>query len=456
MLIRRAEVAGKIVDIRLANGRIAAIASALPPAADEAFIDAAGGALLPGLHDHHIHLNAMAAAMTSLRCGPPDVESRDALASALRDAPGQGWLRGIGYHDSIGAIDRTWLDTHGPARPIRIQHRGGRMWVLNSPAIALLGGGPADGRLIDGDAWLRDRLPRDPPDLERAGAALARHGVTGLTEVTPRNGPEDLARYAAAGIPQRLLVMGRRTLDGLPGVGAVKLHYHDHDLPSLDDLAAEVAGAHAAGRPVAGHCVTLAELMLVLAAIESAGVHPGDRIEHCGVAPPEVIAWIAQLGLTVVTQPHFIIERGAAYLAEVDPVDRPFLYPLRSLIAAGVRVAAGSDAPFGGWNPWAAMAAAVARPAGLGPGEAVSPEQALALFTGKAGDPGGAPRQVDVGAVADLCLIDRRWGDARENLAAVDVRATFVGGVPVYSTIASINPQPSAVSADTRFIDSAI
>ena len=55
----------------------------------------------------------------------------EALAEALHRAPGEGWLRGIGYHDGIAdRIDRTWLDRHGPDRPIRIQHRGGRMWIL--------------------------------------------------------------------------------------------------------------------------------------------------------------------------------------------------------------------------------------------------------------------------------------------------------------------------------------
>lgn len=456
MLIRRAELAGRISDVRLSAGRIVAIGEALPSVEGEAVIDAGDGALLPGLHDHHIHLNATAAAMASLRCGPPEINSLDALAAVLADAPGSGWLRGVGYHDGIGHIDRHWLDVHGPDRPVRIQHRGGRMWVLNSAAIAALGGGPADGRLIDGDVWLRERLPLARPDLKPVGIALARRGVTGLTEVTPRNGPADLARYRAAGLPQRLLVMGRPTLNGLPGTGAVKLHYHDHDLPALDDLAAEVAGAHDAGRPVAAHCVTLAELMLTLAAIEADGAHAGDRIEHCGVAPPEAIAWIARLGLTVVTQPHFIAERGAAYRVEVDPADRPFLYPLRSLIDAGIRVAAGSDAPFGGIDPWAAMAAAVDRPGDLGPEEAVSPEQALALFIGHAGDPGGPSRKIEVGAVADLCLLDRGWAEARRDLAAVSVRATFVDGVPVYSTIASTSPQASAVAAGTRRIDSAI
>lgn len=461
MLIRGAEVAGRIADIRLADGRIAAIAPHLAPMTGETMIDAAGGALLPGLHDHHIHLDATAAAMASLRCGPPEVTGPAALAAALFAAPGEGWLRGVGHHDGIGRIDRAWLDAHGPARPIRIQHRSGRMWVLNSAAIealggALPGGNPPDGRLVDGDAWLRERLPIDPPDLRPVGAALARRGVTGLTEATPRNGPADLDRYRRAGLPQRLLVMGRRALDGLPGVGAVKLHYHDHDLPALDALTSEVAGAHAAGRPVAVHCVTLAELMLTLAAIEEAGAHPGDRIEHCGVAPPDAIAWIARLGVTVVTQPHFIAERGQAYLAEVDAVDRPFLYPLRSLLSAGARAAAGSDAPFGGIDPWATMAAAVSRPAGLGPREAVSSEQALALFTGRPDDPGGPARQVAVGEPADLCLIDRGWGEARVDLAAVAVLATFVAGVPVHGSIASISPQASAVAAGTRRIDSAI
>ncbi|WP_380878053.1 amidohydrolase [Sphingomonas sp. DBB INV C78] len=456
MLIRRAEVDGALVDVRLVAGTIAEIAPDLVAAPGEMVLDARGGALLPGLHDHHIHLNATAAAMASLRCGPPQVMSLDALAEALGDAVGDGWLRGIGYHDSIGRIDREWLDVHGPDRRIRIQHRGGRMWVLNSRAIEVLGGGPEDGRLIDGDAWLRERLPLDPPDLRTVGATLARRGVTGLTEVTPRNGPEDLARYRTAGLPQRLLVMGRRSLDGLEGVGALKLHYHDHDLPGLDALAAEVAGAHEAGRPVAAHCVTLAELMLVLAAIEAAGADRDDRIEHCGVAPPHVREWIARLGLTVVTQPHFIAERGVVYLTEVESADRPFLYPLRSLLDAGIRVAAGSDAPFGGIDPWAAMAAAVARPEGLGPEEAVTPEQALALFTGSAGDPGGPLRRVAVGEIADLCLIDRPWAEARRDLAGVAVRATIVGGDLVYDAMASTNPHSSAVAAGMRRIDSAI
>ncbi|MBC7520312.1 MAG: amidohydrolase family protein [Sandarakinorhabdus sp.] len=435
MLIRGAEVEGRRCDVRIGGGVIAAMAADLVPLAGEPVVEAAGGALVPGLHDHHIHLDATAAALASVKCGPPEVSDREALARALASVPGAGWLRGVGYHDSIGWVDRAWLDAHGPARPVRIQHRGGRMWVLNSRAMALVGAGvPADGRLIDGDPLVAARLGRVPPDLAGLGQRLAALGITGVTEVTPRNGAADFARYAAAGMAQNLLVMGGAALDAQPPLGrarrgAVKLHYHDHDLPGLAALADEVARAHAAGRPVAAHCVTRGELLLTLAAIEVAGAHAGDRIEHAGVAPDEAVEWVSRLGLTVVTQPHFLAERAAAYRTEVDAADRPYLYRLQAWRDAGVRLAGGSDAPFGGSNPWAAMAAAVDRPAGFGAGEALTPEAALGLFLGDPEDPGGPARRVAVGAAADLCLIDSSWIAARRDLAAVRVRATMVAGL---------------------------
>ncbi len=91
------------------------------------------------------------------------------------------------------------------------------------------------------------------------------------------------------------------------------------------------------------------------------GTVAGDRIEHGAVVPAELRAELARLGLTVVTQPNFVAERGDDYLAEVDPGDQPFLWPCRSLLAAGVAVAAGTDAPFGRPDPWRLVDAAVNR-----------------------------------------------------------------------------------------------
>ena len=165
----------------------------------------------------------------------------------------------------------------------------------------------------------------------------------------------------------------------------------DDTLPSLDDLAGQVRQAHAARRAVAVHCVTRVQLLLTLAALDTAGRRPGDRIEHGAVIPAETVPDLR--GLTVVSQPHFVAERGAQYAADVDPEDRPDLWRLRTLIDGGVAVAAGSDAPFGGADPWHVMRAATRRPANLGPGEAVAPATAIRLFLGEPARAGRTPAE---------------------------------------------------------------
>ena len=112
------------------------------------------------------------------------------------------------------------------------------------------------------------------------------------------------------------------------------------------------------------------------------------------------IARIAALGLSVCVQPHFIAERGDQYLHDVAPDDHPNLYRLRSLAAADLRLLGGSDAPFGSADPWAAMAAAVSRQTASGavisPDEALTPEQALALYLAEPAAP-WAERRITVG-----------------------------------------------------------
>lgn len=452
MLIRNVDIGGETVDVRLGDGLIESISGHLTALDHEPVVEGQGGALLPGLHDHHIHLNATAAALQSVRCDPPDVEDEQQLIAALHRDSGSDWLRGIGYHPSVaGEIDRDWLDKNGPDRPVRIQHRSGRMWIFNSRAKALLDADiPADGRLVDGDAQIRQALGSQRPDLGPLVDRLLSYGITGVTEVTPGNDRLDLDHYLRVARPLRLSIMGGEDLHGVDGdkaanIGPLKIHNHDHDLPALSDLADTIKRAHGHGRSVAAHCVTRAELMLTLAAIEEAGPRHGDRIEHGAIADAMAIEWIRRLDLTVVTQPHFVAERGPAYLRDVDRDDLPHLWPLKSFLDARVRLAAGSDAPFGGFNPWKVMARAVARPEGLGPDEAVTAEQALELYTKPAEYAGGKARTVLKGAAADLCLLDRSWSDARDGLADVSVRATWIAGEMVYGNISSTSPHSSAV-----------
>lgn len=462
MLIRNAEVDfGRRRDIRIANGIVTEIGDRLAGPDDESVIDAGGSALLPGLNDHHFHLLAFAAALESVQCGPPSITIAEEFETALRSrqaaAPG-AWIRGIGYHQSVaGDIDHRWLDRIVPAAPVRIQHRGGRLWVLNSCALDLVATGDAPnplervagqftGRLYDGDAWLRGRIGTTPPSLRRASQFLLSRGVTGITDTTPSNSPAEFAllRQACAvgELAQDIMMMGSAGLDAAPGcpdiaIGHLKIHLREAALPDLVGVSATIARSHAGGRPVAIHCVTLAELIFALGAFDTAGSRPGDRIEHAAVAPPGTLPLIAAHGLTVVTQPNFVAERGDAYLREVDLADQPWLYRLRGLREAGIRLAGGTDAPFGDADPWKAMAAAVTRrTAGgvvIGASESLTPEDALGLFLGELSDPSGKPRSVCVGAPAHFCLIDRSWAKARIDLTEVTVVKTFKAGKIAWS-----------------------
>jgi len=452
----RAHAGFPLTDVRITGDRIAECAAGLRPVPAEDDIDANGCALLPGLHDHHVHLLALAAARASVRAGPPWVRTAAELRTALREAdasaPPDAWLRCVGYHESVaGDLDRWAVDRLLPHRPVRIQHRTGALWVVNSLAATRLrleecdlaaverdSDGRPTGRVWRMDAWLAGRVPGAPPDLAVVSAEAACLGVTGFTDATPGATETDLQSLAGAladgTIAQRVHCMAPPEVS-LPacqklGLGPAKILLDDDALPPLHELSDRMRHAHAAGRPVAVHCVTRVQLVLTLAALDAAGRLPGDRIEHGAVIRAETLPDLR--GLTVVSQPHFVGERGEQYASDVAPEDLPDLWRLRSLRAAGVAVAAGSDAPFGGADPWHVMRSATARPENLGPGEAIGPAAAIGLFLGEPSAP-GTPRRVAPGRLADLVLLRCPPREAALSLASDRVAATFVGGELVYA-----------------------
>lgn len=426
MLIRQATLLdGHRVDIRV-TGRILDVGDGLRPGRGETVLDAAGHTVIAGLHDHHVHLHAAAAALGSVRVGPADVGDRDGLARVLRDAaPGDdGWIRAVGYHEAVaGSLDRALLDEVGPGVPVRVQHRSGVLWTLNSAGLSRLGlSGHPDGRLRSADQGWGAELERRQVPLASLSLGLARHGVTGITDATPGL---DADALDGEQIVQRLHVLapGKRIL-------------HDDGL-DLDELASWIAARHHEEVPVAVHCVTAAQLVVTMAALRTAGTRPGDRIEHAAVVPDDALGDLAALGVTVVTQPNFVAERGDQYRTDVPVDEHHELWRLATLSTAGVPVALSTDTPFGDGDPWAAMRAAVHRrtPSGhtLGPGERVDSATALTLFQGAADDP-STPRTIAPGEPGDLCVLR---GGPREVLAELDgdrVRATIIGGEPVWPT----------------------
>ncbi|MGE9809634.1 amidohydrolase family protein [Janibacter sp. G1551] len=427
LLLRDVELEGRRVDLRIDGGVVRDIAppGVLPHGATE--IDARGGAVLPGLVDHHIHLLATAAARASVDLSEPGGLTR------LASAPGEGWLRAVGAGSELTRRDLAEL---GIDRPVRVQHRSGALWTLNDAGIEDLltrGGASAltrvevsTGQLWRADDRLRSLLPpAAPPDLEGLGGDLLARGVTAVTDATPTTTPEVLDLFADT-LPQRVLSLARA------GSGPVKVVVPDHATPRLDDLVGTFAAAHRAGRGVAVHCVTQESLVLVAVALRTAGSVPGDRIEHAAVCDDDCAALLADLGVVVVTQPSLVRRRGGDYLSACEPRDRPWLWRFAGLLAAGVPVALSSDAPYGDLDPWRTIATAVDRTTAtgvvVGPAEAVPPRRALEAMLTPPEDPGGVPRSVREGVPADLCLLEGSLARALADPASVRVAATVLGG----------------------------
>jgi predicted amidohydrolase YtcJ len=431
MLIQGARLLdGTVVDIR-AEQSIIDVAEHLTPAAGERVFDAAHRTVIPGLHDHHVHLHSAAAALTSVTVGPREVHDRDDLTRALAGAVigEDGWIRAVGYHEAVaGPLDRATLDELAPATPVRVQHRSGVLWTLNSAGLACVGlPDHPDGRLRSTDQNWSNSLQRRESGLAEVSRRLASYGVTGVTDATPGLGIADLMKFAEA---QRHGELVQHVTGLAPG----KRILHDDGL-DLDELTRWIGARHAAGGTVALHCVTAAQLVVTIAALDAAGVRPGDRVEHAAVVPDDCLPELARLGVTVATQPNFIAERGDQYLADVPTDEHHQLWRVASLLASGVKVAMSTDMPFGDADPWAAMRAAVHRTtasgAVLGPAERVDARAALEMFLGDPGQP-SRPRTVASGQPGNLCVIAASPDELLRELDAELVAATIIEGSVVF------------------------
>ena len=448
LLLTDVELGGIRTDVRVKAGIVTDVGS-LGRQSGELQLAGAGRSLLAGLHDHHCHVLATAAALDSVDCSSPLITNTSDLAAALSSAKTvNGWIRGVGYDELVaGHLDALALDRLSPAIPTRIQHRSGAMWVVNTPGLESLhlddfelagierdDSGRPTGRLWRLDDWLHEQLGSINTDVARVSSMLAEQGVTGVTDASPGLSTDAVQTLIDGGFRQRLVSLGEPHDQAL--LGPKKIVLPDHQLPSLAELRRKIAAARP--RAVAIHCVTRAALALTLAVLREIGSWTGDRIEHAAVCPPELTQCMSALGLAVVTQPSMITRRGDAYARLVDADDVPYLWPFASLVAAGVPVGCSSDAPYGDANPWESVAAAVGRLSASGralaPAERVDAITALRGYLSAYDAPGGAPREIRPGVPADLCLLDRPLAAALAHPQDVQVVLTVVDGEAIHDT----------------------
>jgi predicted amidohydrolase YtcJ len=460
----------------------------------------------PGFIDCHLHFleaASVAAGSSVLRCHTIAELLADLRIAAGKTPPGN-WLRVFGCDESLlydrRGPTRAELDQSTPKNPLRLRHQTLHASWLNSRAISLLGleqpgfhpppggmlirdaQGGLTGLIVGMEEWLSSRMGRvTGAELEARARVCSRElaaaGITSITDATVRNGPEDIATLdglaASGAIVQRTSAMaGAQYLSQLPelrasmrpgGVRVAGIKFMGIERWKKPELADAVARALVNQFDCAFHCTEVEELEAALDAIAAARARisaeaPSDalcRIEHGGLVPPEYPERIAALDTWVVTNPGFIHYRGAKYAGEPGLI--PYLYRARSLRAAGVRMAAASDAPVIPAKPFVAIAAAVSRTSmdgyELAPQEALDVPSALALFTSYAAQLSRLPAgTIEVGALADLIVLPSDPVSlSPPELLKLPVDMTIIGGQVVYERGRLLNRRQGSILARSNF-----
>lgn len=223
-----------------------------------------------------------------------------------------------------------------------------------------------------------------------------------------------------------------------PGTGG----YHGNQTLTVDALRAHCTAAAAAGRGVGVHAVGDAAIDLVLTVLTEvdrrtpiAGL--GFHLIHAYLGPgAEAMATARRLGVRVSAHPALQWDFGVNLVERLGESRAAAANPLRSWLDAGVQVGGGSDGPglpmsalFGMWQ--ARTRAVRDRRDPLGPEQAITAEEALAMFTTGAAQVAGGPGigSLRPGQPGDLAVLDVDPLVAEPDaLLAGRVVATVVGG----------------------------
>ena len=461
-------------------------------------IDCGGKTVMPGFNDAHCHLFGSIAKRRTIDLSPASVKSiADIKAAVRRQAqatPRGQWITASDYHEFYLAEKRhptrRDLDEATPDHPLVLFQRSLHACVLNSMALALAGitretpepagaviereldSGEPSGLLFEMVGYVRQKVlpPLSEDEMAESIASANRHylsmGITSLQEASVSNdyarwkilkrfkdneslqsrismmfGFDALSQFQEAGLAFGAGDSGRR----LGGLKIMVSEARGRLQPPLDELKRQALAAHQAGFPLAIHCVEPGTVEAAIDTLEhlasqSSITERRHRLEHVSECPPALLKRLAKLKVMVVTQPVFIYHSGERYLATVSPERQRWLYRIRSFIDSGLPVAASSDSPVAPDNPSLGIYAAVTRRAESGqqllPEEAISAEQALAMYTTSAAcasfeeDIKGA---IAPGRLADMVALSADpLRSPPEKIRDIRVEMTIIGGGVVW------------------------
>jgi len=461
-------------------------------------IDCGGKTLVPGFNDAHCHLFGSIRKRNTIDLGAPSVWSiadiKAALLKRARSSPKGEWIVGSDYHEFYLAEkrhpNRRDLDEAAPEYPVVLFQRSLHACVLNSRALSLAGitretselagaviereldTAEPSGLLFEMTGYIRQKVlpPLSEKELAEGIVSLNRHYLSlGITSLGDASSGNDYSRWEILkrfkdndSLQSRLSMMfgfealsqfqekGMAFGSGDSGLrlGGLKILLSEARgrlQPPLDELKKQALAAHQVGFPLAIHCVEPSTVEAAIATLEHIGSRAPlkgrrHRLEHVSECPPELLRRLAKLEAMVVTQPVFIYQNGERYLATVSPDRRRWLYRIKSFLDAGLVVAASSDSPVASDNPLLGIYAAVTRRTESGqallPQEAVSVQQALAMYTtgaAYASSEEDTKGSIVEGRLADMVVLSADpLKSPPERLKDIRVELTIIGGGVVW------------------------
>jgi predicted amidohydrolase YtcJ len=511
-----------------------------------AVVSAAGGTVISGIHDGHMHPQAVVNFLIYPDLGNAEMtlaELQQTLQGYLDDPdtvfPG-GWLRVNNWNPVACPVDalpanKGYLDALNTDRPILLQGSDFHNVWVNSKALELAGitastpdpeggkilrdaSGEPTGVLVDAAGWtVWDLIPEPPtqdklPYMQEISSFMALNGITSFMDAA--SGPDGLDLYAALAesggllqrvrpaltIPEELFGDPRGAVAWAKDLAGRYAHVHDLSFgtvkifldgvmehpaqtaalidPYLDENGAPttnhgnlyvdnptlqrlVKAFDVAGWQVHFHAIGDRAVRTALDACETArraNGRGGNRhtITHNELIDPADYGRFAKHRVIASWQLQWAVDNfwtGPALHPYIGDERHDRLYPAGSVLAAGARMAGGSDWPVDPLGPWNQIATAVDRIgiAGLpefggtgqplNPGEGISLTDSLDMHTrGSAYQLGqeAVSGTIEVGKDADLQILDIDVTTApTSKVAFAEVRRTTLRGVTTYDATSS-------------------
>jgi predicted amidohydrolase YtcJ len=473
----------RVEALAIADGRVAAAGSR----ADAAAAVPAGtpsralpGTVVPGLIDSHVHMlwwgrEQDRVSLDGVRSIAEIAERISAFARANPDRP---WLEGSAEFDERDLAEGRFpthaeLEAATGGRPLLLDRRSHDGIVSTSALRAAgIGAGTADppGGVIERDAagqptgFLVERpavelVERAMPPVAEADRLRWLRDIqpvfhaAGITSVVdPALTPGELDALRGGDVlrlgPAKLFLDGGGSLgtalldEDWPGTDG----YRGNQTTSTEGLRAWAAAMAGARIGLGVHCVGTAAIELCLDAFEAADAVAPIRglpftLIHAYLWPtPAQMTRTRDLGVLVATQPPLQWSFGPGLVERFGAERIGRAHPLRSWVASGATVGAGSDGPglhltplFGIWQLQSRAIAGGDEP--IGADEAVDAQTALELYTTGAAAVAVAPERgrLAPGAPADLVALGvDPLAATPEECRDGEVLLTMVGGDVVF------------------------